>query len=126
RASEARVAPLPVNRSWVPLGGGLAGTPKARVSEACGSRSTSSTRWPACASPRARHRVVVVLPTPPFWLAIAQTCISARSCIESGGRGHRRGDVGRCACAVAGHGRGDIDRVEVRGQRDLGGFLGHR
>src|SRR5690606_20176431 len=35
----------------------------------CGSRSTSSVRWPWRASAAARLTVVVVLPTPPFWFA---------------------------------------------------------
>src|ERR1700722_8718126 len=60
------------NSSSTPAGGGSTGTPKARLSEACGSRSISSTRWPSAARPRPRARVVVVLPTPPFWLATAQ------------------------------------------------------
>src|SRR5215467_14097655 len=37
----------------------------------CGSRSISSTRWPIAASAVARLIAVVVLPTPPFWLASA-------------------------------------------------------
>src|SRR6056297_2391064 len=37
----------------------------------CGSRSTISTRAPESASAAPRLIVVVVLPTPPFWLAIA-------------------------------------------------------
>src|SRR5436305_5133617 len=36
----------------------------------CGSRSTTSVRRPSLASPAARLTVVVVLPTPPFWLAM--------------------------------------------------------
>src|SRR5262245_50042044 len=39
----------------------------------CGSRSTSRTRRPACASAAARLTLVVVLPTPPFWLTTAST-----------------------------------------------------
>src|SRR5580765_8491362 len=39
----------------------------------CGSTSTRSTRRPATASEAARLMVVVVLPTPPFWLATATT-----------------------------------------------------
>ena len=35
----------------------------------CGSRSTVSTRFPRSASATPRLRVVVVLATPPFWLA---------------------------------------------------------
>src|SRR5437899_2695490 len=37
----------------------------------CGSMSTTSTRWPTAARPVARLIAVVVLPTPPFWLAMA-------------------------------------------------------
>src|SRR3954470_3961879 len=36
---------------------------------ACGSRSISSVLWPLFATAAARLMVVVVLPTPPFWLA---------------------------------------------------------
>src|SRR3990170_4650592 len=39
----------------------------------CGSRSTSSTRFPAWASAAARLTLVVVLPTPPFWFTTAST-----------------------------------------------------
>ncbi|WP_341648990.1 hypothetical protein [Thauera humireducens] len=35
----------------------------------CGSRSISKVRCPACCSAAARLTQVVVLPTPPFWLA---------------------------------------------------------
>jgi hypothetical protein len=37
----------------------------------CGSRSTRRTRLPAAARAVARLIAVVVLPTPPFWLATA-------------------------------------------------------
>ena len=37
----------------------------------CGSRSTTRTRKPASASAAPRFTAVVVLPTPPFWLAMA-------------------------------------------------------
>ena len=40
---------------------------------ACGSRSTHSTRWPLSTNAAARFSVVVVLATPPFWLAKAMT-----------------------------------------------------
>src|SRR4029077_13687344 len=40
----------------------------------CGSRSISSTRSPTAAKAVARLIAVVVLPTPPFWLAIAKSC----------------------------------------------------
>src|SRR6059058_6319826 len=39
----------------------------------CGSRSRSSTRRPFRANAAARLTAVVVLPTPPFWFAIAMT-----------------------------------------------------
>src|SRR6202034_1458690 len=39
----------------------------------CGSMSTHSTRWPSSAKAAARFSVVVVLATPPFWLANAMT-----------------------------------------------------
>ena len=44
-------------------------TPLVRL--AWGSMSTSRTCWSARASEAARLMAVVVLPTPPFWLAIA-------------------------------------------------------
>src|SRR5712691_2276119 len=37
----------------------------------CGSRSTTSTRYPRSASEAPRLTAVVDFPTPPFWLAIA-------------------------------------------------------
>src|SRR3954453_3559195 len=39
----------------------------------CGSMSTQRTRWPSSTKATARLRVVVVLATPPFWLAKAIT-----------------------------------------------------
>src|SRR5687768_14507655 len=45
----------------------------------CGSRSTSSTFQPIAASAVARLIAVVVLPTPPFWLAIATRIIGSTS-----------------------------------------------
>ena len=46
------------------------GQPRLIVKLACGSQSTSRTCLPSCASPMPRLAQVVVLPTPPFWLAI--------------------------------------------------------
>src|SRR4051812_38534732 len=60
----------------------------------CGSMSTASTRCPASAKATARFRVVVVLATPPFWLANAIT--SAR--LTSGWAG---GSAGRGGAAGA-------------------------
>ena len=45
--------------------------PSEKVRQACGSRSTSSTGWPSSASAAPIEATVVVLATPPFWLAIA-------------------------------------------------------
>src|SRR3954470_763187 len=45
--------------------------PKPVLALPCGSRSITSTRSPEAASAVARLTAVVVLPTPPFWLAIA-------------------------------------------------------
>src|SRR5690242_15866209 len=47
----------------------------------CGSRSTTSTREPCRARQAARLTAEVVLPTPPFWLAMVMTR-------QAGGRGH--------------------------------------
>src|SRR5512142_3129390 len=49
----------------------------------CGARSTTSTWVPCNARHAARLTAVVVLPTPPFWLAIVITR-------QDGGRGHSR------------------------------------
>src|SRR5215217_2780891 len=57
--------------------------PKPTDSAPCGSKSTSSTRRPTSASAAPRLMVVVVLPTPPFWLHIAMT--RAGPCEASGG-----------------------------------------
>ena len=47
--------------------------PQPMVALPCGSRSISSTRRRVAASEAARLTAVVVLPTPPFWLAMAMT-----------------------------------------------------
>ena len=51
------------------------GRPRLMVRLPCGSPSISSTFFPACASPIPRFAQVVVLPTPPFWLAMAMICV---------------------------------------------------
>ena len=48
-------------------------TPKPVVAFPCGSESMTSTRRSFAASDAAKLMAVVVLPTPPFWLAIANT-----------------------------------------------------
>ncbi len=40
-----------------------------------GSPSMRSTFFPACASPIPKLAQVVVLPTPPFWFAMAMICV---------------------------------------------------
>src|SRR6476646_842213 len=53
--------------------------PRPAVRFACGSMSTHRTRKPSSASAPARLIAVVVLPTPPFWLAIAITFVTGAS-----------------------------------------------
>src|SRR5207248_1791266 len=48
-------------------------TPRPLVALPCGSRSTSRTLRSCAASEAARLTAVVVLPTPPFWFAIASS-----------------------------------------------------
>src|SRR3954469_20023440 len=54
-------------------------TPRPAVRLAWGSMSTHKTRKPSSASAPARLIAVVVLPTPPFWLAIAITLVTGAS-----------------------------------------------
>ena len=58
----------------------------------CGSRSTISTCSPMAASAVPRLIAVVVLPTPPFWLAIAST--RGRPAVGPGRRLCERNDLG--------------------------------
>ena len=46
-------------------------TPSPTVALPCGSTSTTRVSYPAAAMHAATLTAVVVLPTPPFWLAIA-------------------------------------------------------
>src|SRR5581483_11118560 len=55
----------------------------------CGSMSQQSTRWPSSAKATARLSVVVVLATPPFWLANAITLAVAVTGHPSEGSGLR-------------------------------------
>src|SRR3984957_222756 len=52
---------------------GSLGNPKPLVAFDCGSQSTSSVFTSAAAKEAAKLMAVVVLPTPPFWLATAIT-----------------------------------------------------
>src|SRR3954468_4237031 len=63
--------------------------PSPTESDPWGSKSTSSTRRPYSASAAPRLIVVVVLPTPPFWLHIAM--IRAGPCRCTGAGSGRRG-----------------------------------
>src|SRR5712692_1459553 len=56
--------------------------PRPTDSAPCGSKSTSKIRRPSSASAAPRLIVVVVLPTPPFWLQTATT--RAGPCLSSG------------------------------------------
>ena len=57
--------------SAIDTGTSLGSIPRSQVLDACGSRSTISTLWPAVAAAEASPSVTVVLPTPPFWLSNA-------------------------------------------------------
>ena len=70
--SSMRIRPIASDRVKGSLSG--CGLPRLMVRLACGSASTSSTFFPACASPMPKLAQVVVLPTPPFWLATAMIC----------------------------------------------------
>src|SRR5919201_5698832 len=50
----------------------------------CGSRSTTRTRWPFSASAAPRLTAVVLLPTPPFWLATATIRAAGTSFLVEG------------------------------------------
>src|SRR5579875_2527237 len=79
-------------REWAilgPLSSRRESTPE--VALPCGSRSTSNTRNLRSARATARFIAVVVLPTPPFWLAIATTRPTSNlpPAQKSGASGHR-------------------------------------
>src|ERR1035437_6782604 len=72
-ASLAWVSP---RRTWYRLGlSGSLETPRPLVALPWGSESTTRTRMSLAARAAARLMAVVVLPTPPFWLAIAKTLL---------------------------------------------------
>src|SRR3990170_7082653 len=66
--------------------------PSPTESEPCGSKSTSSTLRPYSASEAPRLMVVVVLPTPPFWLHIETTRARVRAPM---GPGSGKAGIGR-------------------------------
>ena len=71
--SSIRIRPIASDRVKGSLSGW--GWPRLMVRLPCGSPSISSTFFPACANPIPRFAQVVVLPTPPFWLAMAMICV---------------------------------------------------
>src|SRR3546814_14464497 len=83
--------------------------PSEKVRHAWGSRSTSSTLWPSSARAAPSEATVVVLATPPFWLAIARVVVvigvhHARSDAPAGRHGHSGTNVsvqGRSTPGVA-------------------------
>ena len=99
-------------------------SPRPTESEPCGSKSTSSTLRPNSASEAPRLMVVVVLPTPPFWLHIEIT--RALPWVVTG-RGSGRSGIGRpVGPSTTSSGRlglgGDLGRLDL-GLR-LGGRVG--
>ena len=58
-----------VSTWWTESSRSSGSMPSENVRQACGSRSTSSTRWPSSARAAPSEATVVVLATPPFWLA---------------------------------------------------------
>src|SRR5580693_7751296 len=60
--------------------------PTALVALAWGSRSMSNTRLPFSARQAERFTAVVVLPTPPFWLAIAKSFIEQLVWFQGGNK----------------------------------------
>src|SRR6476646_5424347 len=65
-------------------------TDSALPAEPCGSRSTSSVRWPDSASAAATLTAVVVLPTPPFRFTTATTAMGLILAGTAPGWVHRR------------------------------------
>src|SRR6476620_5804144 len=82
----------------VPAGVALSFCPTPLVRLPCGSTSTSRTRRSESARDAARLMVVVVLPTPPFWLAVA-TILAILGLVTKyrglcSGRPHARAEYG--------------------------------
>ena len=94
-------------------------TPSPTESAPCGSKSTSSTLRPYSASAAPRLMVVVVLPTPPFWLAIAMMragpCRSVRHRLRDRAAHRVGGRVGRTELRAEVH--GGLLPAELRGPR---------
>ena len=89
--------------------------PLPMVALPCGSRSTSSTRRPSCARLAARLTAVVVLPTPPFWLAIGEDAHARHAAfVSKHAGGARRSAPGTCELAPT-----SATRCARRDSRDL-------
>ena len=67
----SRTSAWSMMHSYMEQSTSLMSTPSPLEALACGSASTTSTVFSSVASEAARLMVVVVLPTPPFWLAKA-------------------------------------------------------
>src|SRR5581483_5762554 len=87
----------------------------------CGSRSTHRTRKPRSMAKKARFRATVVLPTPPFWLAIAMVFMIVRP--FPGCRSGRHRHVGRLEAQLKIH--HDLQPVHSE-HVDLGAARIHR
>ena len=83
--------------------------PSAVLALPCGSRSITSTCSPCTASAAARFTAVVVLPTPPFWLAMVKTRRARPGHPCRSGVQHRRAPARPPAIGVQ-PGCGDVSR----------------
>src|SRR5690554_1197356 len=68
-----RISICPVSKSSTEFSRSCLSKPLPMVALPCGSRSITSTRRLVATSEAARLMQVVVLPTPPFWFAMAKT-----------------------------------------------------
>ena len=71
----SRIDRWPTSTSYIDFSSVSGSMPCDIVRLPCGSMSQHRTRWPSSANATARFSVVVVLATPPFWLARAITFI---------------------------------------------------
>src|SRR5215831_1435891 len=101
--------------------------PRPTESAPCGSKSTSSVRRPCSAIAAPRLMVVVVLPTPPFWL---QTATMRAGPCEASGSGSGKAGSGRPVGPIS-PGRSSITRDAATSKtlpglerRELFGTLG--
>src|ERR687890_361263 len=100
-------------------------SPSPTESDPCGSKSTSSTFRPYSASDAPRLIVVVVLPTPPFWLHIAMIRALPWMPIGRGsGRSGQGRPVGPSSTVVVGAASVAGELVETTGSACAGGTAG--